>query len=1094
MRHNLFLGVAAVALIAPAGAMAQETTSAIRGTVTAAGAPVAGATVTARETASGTTSSTTTDANGGFSLSGLRPGGTFTVDVQSPQGAKQVTDIYTVVGQTYSLPIDVAAADEGDGDIVVTASSIAGAGVTSDGPQTVLNARDISKVASVNRNVRDLARRDPFAALDLTNGQGAVSFAGVNPRFNRFTIDGVQVGDTFGLNSDANPTNRGPVPFDAIGQFSVSIAPYDIRQGNFLGGVIDTTLKSGTNTFTGTGFYSQSTDGLQGDRIGSNRITLPKYKSETYGATIAGPLIKDKLFFMVSAERNTDPRPLSIATLNQIPGYNQGVLDEVINIANTQRYGGYATGDFVTINNQKDEKIVGKIDWNITDNHRLSLSYINAYEESTVANGTSANNNTPVIGLASNYYQSSNLLRAGIAKLNSDWTDQLSTEARFLYRSTRRGQDPLLGTGYPQIRVCTDPTSIVNGTNTASTCGVGVPTIAFGPDNSRQANELFFDTWGGSFLTRYSAGSHELKFLVEYNENRSRNLFVQNATGSLYFDSITDFQNGRASAYNLQVALNGDINSAAADFKYGQYTFGFQDDWAITDRLTLTYGARYDLYGMRTQVPLNSFYLARYNFPNTKTFKGMDNFQPRISANWQTNDWLSLRGGVGVFGGGSPDVYLSNSFSTTGVLTNALNSSTSGYGVIRSNTNPALCGTGAALCGILDNVVAPGIPQAAVDYLRNNVQSLELAPTSSLAQDLRLPSVLKATFSADAKVRGVNLGADFLYTDVLSAPSFTDLRVRRVGTLPDGRPRYAPRTTLTDGNSDFLFYNEDRGRSFIFVVRGDKRFDFGLSVHGSYTWQDVKDVSPATSSTASSLYGNAAMIDPNVPAYGISNDQIKWAFKYGVGFDRALFGDYRTAIQLFGETRAGRPFSFTMQDNNNGRSPVFGTIGNNDRYLMYVPTSTTDPLVSYDSEATRNGLEGLINRTSLKDYRGRIAGKNIARNRAFTRIDLHVEQEIPTFVGGSRITLFGDIENLPNLLNSNWGGLRQLGFPYTAATVQVQCLNATGGALTGAIGSPSNGANACAQYRYSNFREPNTANPSINNSLYLIRLGARFTF
>lgn len=1092
MRHNLFLGVAAVALIAPAGAMAQETTSAIRGNVTAAGAPVAGATITATETASGTVSTTTTDANGGFSLSGLRAGGTFTVAVQATEGTTEITDIVTVVGQPYALPIELT--ENTGGDIVVTASSIRGAGVTSDGPQSILTARDIAKVASVNRSVRDLARRDPFAALDLSNGtQGAVSFAGVNPRFNRFTINGVQVSDSFGLNNDANPTNRGPIPFDAIGQFSVSIAPYDIRQGNFIGGVIDTTMKSGTNTFTGTGFYSQSTDGLQGSRIGSQRLALSDYKSETYGATLAGPIIKDKLFFMVSAERNTDPRPLSTASLDQIPGYNAAVLQDVIGIANTARYGNYTTGDFVTLNDQKDEKIVGKIDWNITTGQRLSISYINAYEESTIANGTSTSATAPIIGLASNYYQSSNLLRAGIVQLNSDWTDNLSTEVRGLYRSIRRGQDSLLGTGYPQIRVCTDPTSITTGTNTASTCGSGVPLVAFGPDNSRQANELFFDTWGGSFLTRYSAGDHEVKLLVEYNENRSRNLFVQNVAGNLYFDSIADFRAGRASAYNLQVAVTGDLEDAAANFKYGQYTFGFQDDWAITDRLTLSYGARYDLYGMRSQVPLNSFYLARYGFPNTKTYKGLDNFQPRISFDWRTNDWLKLRGGVGVFGGGSPDVYLSNSFSTTGVVTNALNSSTNGYGVIRSNTGTG-CTTGQALCSILDNVTAPGIPQAAVDYLGTNVGALSTAPTASIAQDFRLPSVLKATFSADATFYGVNVGADFLYSDTLSAPSFTDLRVRRVGTLPDGRPRYAPITNATDGNSDYLFYNEDRGRSFIGVLRADKRFDFGLSLNGSYTWQDVKDVSPATSSTAGSLYGQAAMIDPNIPAYGTSNDQIKWAFKYGVGYDHAFFGDYRTVFQLFGETRAGRPFSYTMQDNNGGRSPIFGTIGNNDRYLMYVPTSTTDPLVSYGDTTTAAALDTLINNTKLKDYRGKIAAKNIARSRAFTRIDLHVEQEIPTFLGKSRITLFGDIENLPNLLNSDWGGLRQLGFPYTAATVQVQCLNAAGTALSGAIGTATNPAGGCASYRYSNFRQPNTAAANISNSLYLIRLGARFTF
>lgn len=1101
MRNHLLIGAAVAALIMPAAAYAQQTTATIRGSVSASGAPVADAKILITDVNSGTKTETGTDTSGNFSAAGLRAGGPYTVEITSATaGNTTVTDVYTVVGSPYELPVDLTPGSAGtSGDIVITASSIKGAGVTSDGPQTVLTQDDISKVASVNRDVRDLERRDPFATLDLSNSR-AVSFAGVNPRFNRFTINGVQIGDNFGLNSDVNPTGRGPIPFDAISQFSVSVAPFDIRQGNFFGGSINTTMLSGSNEFHGTTFYSQSTNKLQGNRIGSVPFALPKYKSETYGATLSGPIIKDTLFFMVSAERNTDPRPLSVASLGQITGYNAATLAQVQSIANTARYGNYQTGDFVSINNQKDEKIVGKIDWNVTNGQRLSFSYINAFETSTVANGTTATGNAPVIGLASNYYTRSVLVRAGIVQLNSTWSDKLSTEARALYRFTRVGQDSLMGTGYPQIRVCTDPTSTTvagGGANTSNsiTCSNGTPLVAFGPDNSRQSNQLFYDTWGGSFLARYSAGDHEIKALFEYTENRTFNLFLQNSAGAYYFDSIADFQAGRASGYNLQVPVNGDINSVAANFKYGQYTFGFQDDWNLTPNLTLTYGIRYDLYGMRTQVPLNTFYLQRYGFPNTKTYKGLDNFQPRISFNWKTNDWLKLRGGVGVFGGGSPDIYLSNSFSNTGVVANALASSTTGYGVIRSSPTSSTCSSGAAICSVLDNVTTPAIPTAAVTFLSSNPSALALAPSSSLSPNLHLPQVLKATLSADVKFFGINFGGDFLYTDTLHSPSFTDIRAVRVGTLPDGRPRYAPITNSTDTNSDYFFFDDTRGRSYIGVVRASKDFDFGLSLSGSYTWQDVKDVSPATSSTPGSLYGQQSSNDPNFPAYGISSDQTKWAFKYGVGFDHAFFGDYRTVFQLFGETRAGRPFSYTMQDNQtSGRSPVFGTAGNNDRYLLYVPTSTTDAKVVYDSTATRDSLDALINGTNLSKYRGQIAPKNIGRSRAFTRIDLHLEQEIPTFVGNSRITLFGDIENLPNLLNKNWGGLRQQGFPYTPAAVQVQCLNAAGVALTGVIGSATNPAAGCAQYRYSSYRAPQTGAASTANSLYLIRIGARFKF
>ena len=197
-----------------------------------------------------------------------------------------------------------------------------------------------------------------------------------------------------------------------------------------------------------------------------------------------------------------------------------------------------------------------------------------------------------------------------------------------------------------------------------------------------------------------------------------------------------------------------------------------------------------------------------------------------------------------------------------------------------------------------------------------------------------------------------------------------------------------------------------------------------------------------------------------------------------------------------------------MQNAGNTRSAVFGTLSNTDRYLLYVPTSTTDPLVSYDSTATQTALDTLINNTALKDYRGKIAAKNIARSRVNTRIDLHLEQELPTGIGGSRVSVFADISNLPNLINHNWGGLRQLGFPQTAAVVQVQCLSApvatgTGVANIGATAAQNpTGAptvvntvptQTCAQYRYSTATQPAEATV-FNNSLYAVRLGARFTF
>lgn len=1090
MRNQLFIGVAAVALMVPAAVSAQETTAIVRGFVTSNGTPVVGAAVVIENTTNGARSTATTDGSGSFNFSGLQGGGPFTVTVTSTQGNSTVNDIYTVVGQPYDLPVELASADSAD--IVVTASSIRGAGTRSDGPQTVLTAVDIARVASVNRDIRDLARRDPFARYEDTSGSGggkAISFAGVNPRYNRFSIDGVSVSDNFGLNSDASPTRRGPVPLDSIGQFSTSVAPYDVRQGNFQGGAIDAVLKSGTNEFHGTGFYSFNSDALTGDATRVGGIPL-NFDSETYGVTLAGPIIKDKLFFMISGERNTEGNPLSPVP-GQVLNLTQGAIDAINNAAQA-RYN-YNTGGVLTTSTDKDEKIVGKITWNISDKQKLSLSYINAYDETQFLQNSSTSNSAPQLGLASNSYRATELLRAGIVQLNSDWSDHFSTEARFLYKSYVRGQIPALGNNFAQFRVCTAPTSITTGVggNTFVACGVGVPVVSFGPDSSRQSNVFNTDTYSGSLLARLNLNNHELKIFAQYDTVRIFNLFLQNTRGNYYFDSIADLQAGVASQVTYQNTATGNPDDAAASFRYQQYTFGIQDDWRITDNLTFTFGARYDLFGSGSQPPLNPGFTARYGFPNTITYKGQGILQPRIGFDYRPTRDISVRGGFGIFSGGSPDVYLSNSFSNAGagaggVAINSLliqRTGTSTYTVNGATLAPATAQA------ILTNVSGTTIP-AALQALIPNTGPNGTANINALTPEFRIPSIYKGTLSFDWTPRdflggGWRFGADFYWSKVNDQVYFTDIRSIPTGTLPDGRTRYDGLINST--NTDIVLTRTGRGRSYIGVVRVEKNFDFGLDLNLSYTLQDVRDATPATSSTAGSNYGNGAFIDGSGAAYGISNDQTKWSFKYGVGYNHAFFGDYKTTFQLFGSTNAGRPYSLTMQDLGTApRSVVFGVTGRDDRFLLYVPRQN-DPLVQYDSAATQASVDAIIAQNGLERYRGQIVPRNSARSRAYTQLDLHLAQELPTFIGKSRMTVFADIQNLPNLLNSDWGGFRQAVFPYLEDVVSVQCLNAAGVPNT----APSQ---PCARYQYSTPVPVNTAIPEVRPSLYFIRIGARVTF
>ncbi len=1084
----------ATAIATPAAA--QETTSAVRGTVEADGAPVAGAQVVVVHEPSGTTFTTTTGADGTFAANGLRVGGPFSVTVDAAgYETSTVTDLFLQAGQPFRLPITLQVTS----DIVVTAANLGGALETSNGPITALGRDEIDGVASISRDIRDLARRDPLVTMDLSNSR-TIEVAGNNGRLNRFSVDGVQFSDDFGLNNGGLPTSRGPVPFDAIEQFSVKTAPFDIAEGDFQGGAINVVLASGTNRFRGRAFYTYTDDSLTGDSTTGVPVNL-EFDSTQYGATLSGPILRDRLFFMVSYERTEETDPfddgVGAGFSNQIPNLTQAQIDNISSIARTIY--GYDTLGQIQNANEQDEKLVVKLDANLSDDHRASLTYIRNVGNQQFQQNTSNSLNSPSLGLFSNGYELTEEVNSGVFQLNSTWSDDFSTELRVSYRDYNRGQDPFGGRNFGQFQVCLDAAQV--GSFTA--CSPGVPTITFGPDVSRHSNQLNTENLSADFTARLEAGDHSLRFIVGYTDINVFNLFLQRSLGDWYFDSIADFQNRRAGRLRLGGAVPSlDPNDAAASFGTQNWTVGIQDDWQITDDLQLSLGLRYDLFNNDNYPPLNPNFVNRYGFSNRNTFSGVGVFQPRFGFNWQATDRLIVRGGVGVFAGGTPDVFVSNSFSNTGLLTNSIdlqrNTTASGCNApttgLTAAQQLALCN--AALIG----VAGSSIPGEVGSFLATNVAALAQAPTNAIDPNLdiahRLRAALSFDYDADLGFLGDGwlFGAQILYDENIRGYTWTDIRSVPVGTLPDGRTRYGPFGGTATTNQDLLMTNSTRGRGYFASVRFERRFDFGLTIDGSYTRSNVRDEGGLTSATAGSLYSNNAFLDPNFAAYGRSIYEIRDQWKFGIDQRFALFGDYDTRVTIFGEYRSGRPFSFTMTDNGAGRSTVFGTVGNLNRQLLYVPT-LNDTRVSFDSAATEAAFNTLVANNGLERFRGRIVPKNSNQSPDVFRVDLRLSQEIPGFFGDSRFTVFADIENVLNLIDSDWGELRQVGFPQTASAVLVQCLNApvpTGTAPGAGVVNTST-AQPCAQYRYSSVREPQF-NLVTRQSLYGIRVGVRFSF
>ncbi|NBB26071.1 hypothetical protein GVM20_13130 [Porphyrobacter sp. SLTP] len=1079
-------------------AFAQETTSSVRGDVVDQnGNPIVGATVVVTHVPSGTKSTQTTDAAGGFNAAGLRIGGPVTVEVTA-DGFETASQEIGFLNAGQAQRISVALAEVGQ-TIVVTGSRTRSSISLGTGAATVLSANDIAGVANVNRDIRNLAARDPLVTLDATNN-GAISIAGQNNRFNRFTVDGVAFGDPFGLESGGLVSARGPVPLDAIGEFSVETAPVDIQQGFFQGGAINTQLKSGGNNFTFMGAAFYQNEDLRGSKA-DNLRRVGAFDSQVYVAQVTGPIIKDKLFFAVTYERTRDTVPADVDP-SQL-GITDAEIDSIS--ATAQSVYNYDTLGVANDIVEKDDKLITKLDWNVADGHRLTATYI--WNDSALLAGqtgtgqlSAIGNGNPTYNLLSNNYTQGAINHFGIVQSNNQWSDDFSTQLRVSYADYVRLQQPIGGTTFGQFQVCLDPVNPATGVGAApAVCSAGQERIQFGPDISRQANELDSQSLAVEFAATLKVENHTLKLIAERRRQDVRNLFAQRVSGAWLFDSVADFEARRANELDYAVPLLGGLDTVTAEFQNNSWTFGLMDTIDVTDTLTVVAGVRYDLFDSPDRPFFNEFFLQRFGFANTATLNGRDLFQPRFGFNWQPTDRLQVRGSAGLFGGGNPLVWISNNFSNPGptlqrvrVRRNANGTFSIPEQSVLGLTNAQVQTLGAAT---LNNVSGgEGVPQELIDAVRR--AGFQGAPTNALDPNFKVPSQWRFSGSVDYEADlgflgdGWRFGTDVIYSKTNDALEWVDLRsVAQTGTLPDGRPRYNVLAGTAGENTDMLLTNTGFGESWNIVARFDKDFDSGFFLSGSYTFQDVTDQNPGTSSVAFSNYQNTAFTDPNFAAQGIANYQRDHQFRLVAGYDAELFGDNNTRIEFFYNLRSGQRYSYTFNDPTNGRSAVFGVNGRGSRGLLYVPnvsSITADPLVTYDSQATFAAFQSFVQNSELNAYQGQISEKNIGKTPWVHKLDFSVRQEVP-FVFGGKLELMADVENVLNMIDKDWGTIQQVGFPYTASLVNVTCLQTANGAPATTPSQP------CAQYGYSSFRAPNEAT-NINGSLWGVRFGVRVRF
>jgi outer membrane receptor protein involved in Fe transport len=1085
-------------------AVAQETTSALRGQVTDnAGNALSGATVTIVHTPTGTRSVQTTNEAGVYDARGLRVGGPYTVEISANgyQGEK-FENIFLTVGATSRLNADL---EGGIAEVVVSASAIRDANQI--GASTNLDRDQIDAIVSINRDIRDLARRDPLVSSNL-RGDGGISIAGSNPRTNRIAIDGVQAQDDFGLNTGGLPTRRGPVSIDAVEQFAVQAVPFDVENGDFLGGAIDVVLRQGTNELDGSVFVNFLNEDLVGTKIRQTTVkTL--VEQDNYGATLRGPIIPDKLFFALSYETyesldvtNTGPAGSGFASTivgpNNTPMTTADIAAVTNVFANTYR-STYPFGGIPLTKPITDEKYTARLDWNITDSHRATLTYRKS--ESGVIQRTNIGSTSA--GLDSQWYLTGEDDETMSLQLNSDWTDNLATELRLSKRDYTRLQEPPAGQNFADISVCSTATSLdaAGTTNQPLTCRNGSATVGvvrFGPDQFRHANFLDTSNTQAQFAAELTRGAHLVKVGAQLQQQDIFNLFVPNSDGTYYFDSIANFASGFAGQLTYRNALSGNPNDAAANFSYDTYSLFAQDTWDMRDDFTLTYGLRYDMYKVGDKPALNPNFVARYGFSNQETYDGLDVLMPRVAFDWRPTDDLKVSGGFGLFSGGLPDVFLSNSFSNTGILDNTLifqrslaaQNATSlaataaqGGGFITETTGAVNCVTNSAACLAALNVgvnstFGTSIP-ASVQAALGGSTVPPTSETNSIAPGFKMPSDWRTNLAVNWEVAdGWNLNASAVYVRTKEGLAFRDIRARPLivngvqALTPDGRIRYdglstaqrtaIPGTTVSSVNPgssrDIQAYNPGTtGSIWTAAVGVSKYFDNGFNVSMSYSKQNTDEFSASArfSSTASSLYGGQyASVDPNSATSGRGQEEISDAFKGEFGWRKSLFGDYETRISLFTDYRKGRPVTFTM-NGGSGRNATFGV--SRGAQLAYVPdlsgtvTTTTvgtatvvsvssAPLVAFNSTATLDSVRAIVDKFGIPQ--GGIVPRGSFDSKSINMWDLQLSQELPAFSENHKARVTLDVANLLNLIDKDWGVVEEYG--EDVRLFDVSCAGANG--------------------------------------------------
>ena len=1009
--------------------MAQITTSSMAGKVTfdsQAGEEVIGATVVAVHTPSGTRYTAVTNASGRFSIQGMRTGGPYEVTISyvgyQPQIVKGVV---LQLGETYNLTVSIKENANELGEIVISGKA---SKLTTEqmGASTNINSTQIINMPTVNRNIEEVTRLSPY-------GGNGMTFAGSDGRTANFTVDGANFNNNFGLN-DGLPGGGNPISIDAIEELQVVISPFDLRQTNFIGGGVNAITKSGTNTFKGSAYIYHKNENLQGDAIEREQITGARAKSQetTYGFSLGGPIIKDKLFFFVNGEMIQTP-----TVVNRWRGSENGIADPNNYVSRTklsdlqtvsdfvkEKYG-YNTGSWTSFPaDESNYKLLARLDWNITDKHHLALRY--NYTKNlrwSSPNGTSMDGGTRMasyrmsqnsMSFANSMYSQDNIVHSFSADLNSRLTDNLSNQ----FLATYSKLDDIRGTNsseFPFIDILDDA-----GADNYMALGYELFTWNNGVHNT---------VWNVKDDVTYYLGAHKITAGLSYEHQMADNAYMRNGTGYYRYKNLNDFLTGAApEVVCLTYGYDGETEPAAR-VQFNKVGFYAQDEWNILDNLKLTYGVRLDgLFFDNSDLMTNNKILELdYSGRHIDTGKWPNSnltISPRVGFTYDVfgDKSLKVRGGTGLFSGRLPLVFFTNMPTNGGMVqyqaqVNAKNAAANGFTMDEFKGGLVTDGKGNYITPLMEKLQSLGYPRT----IKPEDGALPDA-ISAVDPDFKMPQVWKTSLAIDYNVPvsfPLSITAEGIFNKTVNAVCISDWSIPSVGGFArfngaDNRPIYP--SGFRTGTKAFVLENTNKGYGWSASVSINAQPTDYISLMAAYTHTVAKELTSMPGSAAESAFTYVPTVEGpnNIKLHNALNVTPDRFVVSGTIHDKS--GNHYSLI--YETWRGGYNYSYMLSNDMNSDGYQYDA--------LYIPTDkeVADGLFRFVSEDDKTRFMDYVHKDDyLSKHQGEYAEAYSVYSPWVHRIDLSYKHDFKVDFGKTKHTLqlSMDVKNLLNLFNSAWG-------------------------------------------------------------------------